>query len=206
MPKLILKHTCLPLLIAISLVISGCQSHKSLGENTRTTTQKIKSLIGLGPKDKIPEIDKKGVVDIAKSTQQQIQELLINMPTGQWVYIENDLQGLYDLQNKNAQSFILSLRLNCKITTQRPSFSIQNADNQVVLKAYDDSAGAIQFLLDNKNYGNPFDQHNTKKLDSFKQNILQAKNIKIFNAGKLYSFDNQKSELLNKAVSCNPNT
>ena len=94
------------------------------------------------------------------------------------------------------------MRLNCKITSQRPSFSLSGADGKTLLNAYDDSAGAVQFLLDNKNFGNPFDLHHAKKLENFKLALISAKNIKIFNASKLYAFQNNQAELLQKPVSC----
>ena len=39
-----------------------------------------------------------------------------------------------------------------------------------------------QFLLDNKNYGNPFELVNLKNYPNFKTALKKAKTIKIFNA------------------------
>jgi hypothetical protein len=175
--------------------LSGCQT-------VSKTSSKALSMIGLGDKAKVPEIDKKGVVDISKTTLEQIEKLTQNMPTGQWVYIENDLQGIYNLQNKSKDGNMLLLRLNCKNPAQRPGFIIQNKEGQDILKAHDPQAGSIQFLLDNKNYSNPFELVNIKKLDQFKEALKTAKVIKIFNASKLYTFENGKSELLTKPVTC----
>ena len=89
------------------------------------------------------------------------------------------------------------------MTSQKPTFSIENRDGQVILKAYDEEqAGQIQFLLDNKNYGNIFGSGQSKQLTAFKTQVLHAKIIKIYHQGKLYSFNNHKAELLTKPVSC----
>ncbi|NHB59313.1 hypothetical protein [Acinetobacter shaoyimingii] len=179
--------------------LTGCES---VSKTSSKVSSKALSMIGLGDKNKVPEIDKKGVVDISKTTLEQIEKLTQNMPTGQWVYIENDLQGIYNLQNKSKDGHMLLLRLNCKNPAQRPGFIIQNKEGQDILKAHDPQAGAIQFLVDNKNYSNPFDLVNIKKLDQFKTVLKTAKVIKIFNASKLYTFENGKSELLTKPVTC----
>jgi hypothetical protein len=93
------------------------------------------------------------------------------------------------------------------VTSQKPTFSIENRDGQVILKAYDEEqAGQIQFLLDNKNYGNIFGLGQAKQLAAFKTQVLHAKVIKIYNQGKLYSFNNHKAELLSKPVSCKTNS
>ena len=97
---------------------------------------------------------------------------------------------------------MLFFRLNCKIPSQKQSFTIQNKDGQDILKAHDPQAGSIQFLLDNKNFANPFDAVNAKKLEPFKTALKTAKVIKIFNASKLYTFQNGHAELLEKPVSC----
>lgn len=181
------------------VVLTGCES---ISKTTSTVSSKTLSLIGLGDKDKIPEINKKGVVDISKTTLEQIEKLTQNMPTGQWVYIENDLQGIYNLQNKSKTGEMLLLRLNCKNPAQRPGFIIQNAEGQDILKAHDPQTGTVQFLLDNKNFSNPFELINIKKLGQFKTALQSAKMIKIFHASKLYSFENGQAELLSKPVTC----
>lgn len=193
-----LKASCAILTMSTIFTLSGCQT---ISEKTAKVSEKARSLVGLGNK-KIPEIDKKGVVDISKTTLEQIQKLTQNMPVAQWVYIENDLQGIYNLQNKSIDGHMLFMRLNCKNTSQKPGFSIQNTEGQEVLKSNDPQAGTIQVLLDNKNYSNPFDLVNAKKLDTFKTTLKKAKVIKIFSASKLYTFENGKAELLDKPVSC----
>ena len=148
----ILKTSCI--LLALMTGITGCQT---ISKTTSKATSKVGSWVGLGDKQPtVPEIDKKGVVDISKTTLEQIQQLTINMPIGQWVYIENDLQGIYNLQNKSKSGHLLSLKLNCKISSQKPTFNIQDTAGKEILRAYDEQAGPVQFLLDNKNYGNPF--------------------------------------------------
>ena len=195
-----LKASIKIMLVSCCITFAGCQS---ISETTSKVSDKALSMIGLGEKDlKVPEIDKQGVVDISKTTLEQIEKLTQNMPTGQWVYIENDLQGIYTLQNKAKDGNMLFLRLNCKNTAQKPGFVIQNQDGQDILKAYDAQAGTIQFLIDNKNYGNPFDLVNIKKIDSFKATVKKAKVIKIFNASKLYTFENAQADLLDKPVTC----
>lgn len=188
--KTFILCTCLSI-----FALSGC-------ETVSKTSSKAMSMIGLADKNKVPEIDKKGVVDISKTTLEQMEKLTQNMPAGQWVYVENDLQGIYNLQNKSKDGHMLLLRLNCKNPAQRPGFIIQNKEGQDILKAHDPQAGAIQFLIDNKNYSNPFELVNIKKLNQFKTALKTAKTIKIFNASKLYTFENGKSELLTKPVTC----
>ncbi len=178
---------------------TGCQS---ISETSSKVSNKALSMIGLGDNEKVPEINQKGVVDISKTTLEQIEKLTTNMPTGQWVYIENDLQGIYNLQNKAKDGHMLFMRLNCKNTTQKSGFSIQNKDGQEILKSSDLQAGAIQVLLDNKNYSNPFDAVNLKNLNLFKVALKKAKVIKVFNASTLYTFENDKADLLDKPVSC----
>lgn len=192
------KAPCAILALSVLFATSGCQS---ISKKTSKVSEKALSMVGLGEK-KVPEIDKKGVVDISKTTLEQIEKLTQNMPVGQWVYIENDLQGIYNLQNKAKDGHMLFMRLNCKNTSQKSGFSIQNAEGQEVLKSNDPQAGAIQVLLDNKNYSNPFDLINAKKSDTFKLELKKAKVIKVFNASKLYTFENGKAELLDKPVSC----
>mgnify|MGYP003530974278 FL=1 len=97
---------------------------------------------------------------------------------------------------------MLLMRLNCTNSAQKSGFSIQNKDGQEILKSSDPQAGAIQVLLDNKNYSNPFDTVNLKKLDTFKAALKKAKVVKVFNASKLYTFENGKAELLDQPVSC----
>ena len=197
--KISFKAPCALLLMTALISFTGCQS---ISETSSKVSHKALSMIGLGDKEKVPEIDQKGVVDISKTTLEQIEKLTTNMPTGQWVYIENDLQGIYNLQNKAKDGSMLFMRLNCKNTAQKSGFSIQNKDGQEVLKSSDPQAGTIQVLLDNKNYSNPFDTVNLKHLDTFKTALKKAKMIKVFNASTLYTFENGKAELLDKPVSC----
>ena len=195
-----IRRPFLTLTICCTCVMTGCQS---ISKTTSKVTDKALAMVGLGDKEmKAPEIDKQGVVDISKTTLEQIEQLTQNMPTGQWVYIENDLQGIYTLQNKAKDGHMLFLRLNCKNPAQRPGFMIQNKDGQDILKSHDPQAGTIQFLLDNKNYGNPFELINLKNYPNFKMAIQKAKTIKIFNASTLYTFQNDQADLLNKQVTC----
>ena len=195
-----IRRPFLTLTICCACVMTGCQS---ISKTTSKVTDKALAMVGLGDKEmKAPEIDKQGVVDISKTTLEQIEQLTQNMPTGQWVYIENDLQGIYTLQNKAKDGHMLFLRLNCKNPAQRPGFMIQNKDGQDILKSHDPQAGTIQFLLDNKNYGNPFELINLKNYPNFKTVIQKAKTIKIFNASTLYTFQNDQADLLNKQVTC----
>ncbi|MEG0483724.1 MAG: hypothetical protein RR575_03355 [Acinetobacter sp.] len=186
------------LILSTMLLFSGCQTVTS---GVTKTTDKVKNLVGLG-EPKAPEIDQQGVVDVSKATLEKLEQMTLNMPTGQWVYIENDLQGIYTLQNKSADGNMLYFRLNCKIPSQQAGFTIQDKDGKDLLKAHDPQAGQIQFLVDNKNYGNPFDLVNAKKMPLFKKALEKAKMIKIFNNSKLYTFENTHSELLNKPVTC----
>ena len=197
--KISFKAPCALLLMTTLLSTTGCQS---ISDTSSKVSNKALSMIGLGDKEKVPEIDQKGVVDISKTTLEQIEKLTANMPTGQWVYIENDLQGIYNLQNKAKDGHMLLMRLNCKNSAQKSGPSIQNKDGQEILKSSDPQAGAIQVLLDNKNYSNPFDTVNLKKLDTFKAALKKAKVIKVFNASKRYTFENGKAELLDQPVSC----
>lgn len=190
------------IVLCSALCLFGLTGCETVSKTSSKVSNKALSMIGLGDKAKAPEIDKKGVVDISKTTLEQIEKMTQNMPTGQWVYIENDLQGIYNLQNKAKDGHMLLLRLNCKNTSQKPGFVIQNPDGQEILKAHDAQAGSIQFLLDNKNYSNPFDIVNIKKIDAFKVAVKKAKVIKIFNASKLYTFENNKAEMLDKPVTC----
>lgn len=198
--NMIFKNLSLMFVLGSSITLTGCQT---ISETTSKVSNKALSMIGLGDKEvKAPEIDKKGVVDVSKTTLEQIEKLTQNMPTGEWVYIENDLQGIYNLQNKSKDGNMLFLRLNCKNPAQRPGFIIHNKEGQEILKAHDPQAGAIQFLLDNKNYGNPFELVNLKNYPAFKTAVKKAKTIKIFNASKLYTFDNGKADQLDKQVTC----
>ncbi len=63
----------------------------------------------------------------------------------------------------------------------------------VILYGYDKEAGQIQFLLDNKNYGNPFDPFQRQTLSRFQQQLASAQVIKLFHARKLYRFQNQNA-------------
>lgn len=183
------------------LVCSGCQTVQKVSSGVTKTTDKVKSLVGLG-ETKAPEIDQQGVVDASKATLEKLEQMTLNMPTGQWVYVENDLQGIYTLQNKSTDGNMLYFRLNCKIPLQQSGFTIQDKDGKDLVKAHDPQTGQIQFLVDNKNYGNPFDLVNAKKMPAFKQALKTAKTIKIFNNSKLYTFENAHAELLNKPVTC----
>lgn len=185
------------LIASLSLCgLSACQT-------VSKATTKAGSWIGLGDsKTKVPEIDKEGVIDISETTFEQIQNLTLNMPKGQWLYIENEKQGVYALQNKSEDEFVLSFKLNCKIPSQQPTFDIQDKNGKIVLTGLDSQYGTIQFLLDNTNYGNPFIQIKSDKLDIFKAKLNTTQTIKIFNSGKLYTFANQKNELLDKLVTC----
>ena len=198
--KINIQHTSLLLALCSTLAFTGCQS---ISKTTSKMTNKALSMVGLGDKEvKVPEIDKQGVVDISKTTLEQIEKLTQNMPTGEWVYIENDLQGIYTLQNKSVDGNMLFLRIHCKNPAQRPGFIIQNKEGQDLLKSYDPQAGTIQLLLDNKNYGNPFDLTQLKNYPIFKSALSKAKVIKIYNASTLYTFQNNKAELLEKQVTC----
>ncbi|OTG85141.1 hypothetical protein [Acinetobacter sp. ANC 4648] len=189
-----LKLPFTTLLICSVVTICGCQTI------SKTSTQ-VKDLIRVG-EQKAPQIDQQDVIDVSKTTLEKIEQMTLNMPTGQWIYIENDLQGIYTLQNKSIDGNMLLLRLNCKITSQQSGFILRNKDGQDILKAHDEQAGQIQFLLDNKNYGNPFHLSNSKKIDAFKTALQKTKVIKIFNASKLYTFQNAHAERLEQAVSC----
>ncbi|RKG37969.1 hypothetical protein [Acinetobacter rongchengensis] len=189
------------LLMSTILVCSGCQTVQKVSSGVTKTTDKVKSLVGLG-ETKAPEIDQQGVVDASKATLEKLEQMTLNMPTGQWVYVENDLQGIYTLQNKSTDGNMLYFRLNCKIPSQQSGFTIQDKDGKDLVKAHDPQTGQIQFLVDNKNYGNPFDLVNAKKMPAFKQALKTAKTIKIFNNSKLYTFENAHAELLNKPVTC----
>lgn len=175
---------------------------KSVSSGVSKTTGKVKSMVGLG-EPKVPEIDNKGVVDVSKATLEKLEQMTLNMPVGQWVYIENDLQGIYNLQNKSTDGNMLFFRLTCKIPSQKTGFSIQDKDGKDLLKAHDPQAGQIQFLVDNQNFGNPFDLVNAKKMPAFKTALKKGKVIKIFNNSKLYIFNNGHAELLSKPVTCN---
>lgn len=189
------------LLLSTVIACTGCQTAKKVSSGVSKTTEKVKSMVGLG-EAKIPEVDQQGVVDVSKATLEKLEQMKINMPTGQWVYIENDLQGIYTLQNKSSDGNILYLRLNCKIPSQKSGFTIEDKDGKELLKAHDAQTGQVQFLIDNNNYGNPFDLVNAKKIPTFKTALSKAKVIKIFNNSKLYTFTNGHAELLSKPVTC----
>ncbi|MHA3060287.1 hypothetical protein ACX1N5_07520 [Acinetobacter sp. ANC 4636] len=182
--------------LTLIVCLTGCQS-------VSKATHKVGNIVGLS-KEEVPQANKKGVVDVS-DINNQLEQLTENLPAEQWSYIENKKQGMYSLKNKSKTGDILSLKLNCNVASQKPTFSIENTDGQVLLKAYDQQAGQIQFLLDNKNYGNIFALGQVKQLAAFKNQVIHAKVIKIYNQGKLYSFSNNKAELLNKPVSCKAN-
>ena len=189
-------------ILSTILFCSGCQTTQKVSTSLSKTTDKIKNMVGLG-EPKTPEIDPKGIVDVSKASFEKLEQMTLNMPTGQWVYIENDLQGIYTLQNKSTDGYMLYFRLNCKIPSQQAGFSIQDKDGKDLIKAHAPHNGQIQFLIDNKNYGNPFTLVDAKKMPSFKKALEKAKIIKIFNNSKLSTFENTHAELLNKPVTCN---
>lgn len=191
------------LLGLISVVTAQLTACQSVSKAQNTVSDKITGL--LGNHEKLPEIDQKGIVDISKATIEQYEQLSANLPLNQWVYLENEKQGIYQLQNKSTEGFVLSLRLNCKISSHPPTFELQDAQGKRILYGYDKEAGQIQFLLDNKNYGNPFDPFQRQSLSRFQQQLASAQVIKLFHAGKLYRFQNQNAELLSKPVSCREN-
>ena len=192
------------LLSLISVVTAQLTACQSVSKAQNTVSHKITGL--LGNHEKLPEIDQKGIVDISKATIEQYEQLSANLPLNQWVYLENENQGIYQLQNKSTEGFVLSLRLNCKSSSHPPTFELQDAQGKRILYGYDKAAGQIQFLLDNKNYGNPFDPFQHQTLSRFQQQLASAQVIKLFHAGKLYRFQNQNAALLSKPVSCRENS
>ena len=179
--------------IALTFSMSGCQTISK-------TSHKVGSL--WSKDSSVPQVDAKGVVDISKTTLNQLEQLNENMPKNQWVYLKNKKQEVYILQNKSTDQSILSFGFNCQISSQKANFYLYNAKGERVLTGYDDKLGQIQFLLDNKNYANPFNLYSTQKLEIFKKDLATAKTIKIYHAGHLYRFENQHAELLNNPVSC----
>ncbi len=117
---LLLSLTCLCL-----TQMTACQS---ISTAQTTVSNKITGLFGHN--EKLPEIDPKGIVDISKATIEQYEQLSANLPLNQWVYLENEKQGIYQLQNKSTEGFVLSLRLNCKISSHplRLSFKMRKAN------------------------------------------------------------------------------
>ena len=194
----------LMLLSLTCLYITQMTACQSISTTQKTVNDKITGLFSHN--EKLPEIDPKGIVDISKATIEQYEQLSANLPLNQWVYLENEKQGIYQLQNKSTESFVLSLRLNCKISSHPPTFELQDVQGKRILYGYDKEAGQIQFLLDNKNYGNPFDPFQRQSLSRFQQQLASAKVIKLFHASKLYRFQNQNAELLSKPVSCRENS
>ena len=87
---LLLSLTCLCL-----TQMTACQS---ISTAQTTVSDKITGLFGHN--EKLPEIDPKGIVDISKATIEQYEQLSANLPLNQWVYLENEKQGIYQLQNK----------------------------------------------------------------------------------------------------------
>lgn len=180
--------------LVLIFMLNACQTVKN-------TKDKVTSVFDKS--SQMPEMDDNGVVDVSKTTSiEQIEQFTATIPTGQWVYIENDLQGIYSLQNKSVDGSRLFIRLNCKSENQKTGFIIQNKASQDVLRSNDDKIGQIQILLDNKNFLNPFDGYNVKKIEVFKNALIKAKEIKIYNASTLYTFKNGNAELLNKPVTC----
>ena len=84
------------LLLSTVIACTGCQTAKKVSSGVSKTTEKVKSMVGLG-ETKVPEVNQQGVVDVSKATLEKLEQMKINMPTGQWVYIENDLQGILHL-------------------------------------------------------------------------------------------------------------
>ncbi len=185
------------MILALVSHLSACQS---ISKSASKTTNTFASWLGL--KSKVPKIDAHGMVDMSKTSLEQMQELRQNMPADQWVYLENDLQGIYTLQNKSKDGYILSFKLNCKRENQKTGFNILDQSGQVILAVPASHNTTIQFLLDNKNYANPFIEINPKKLERFKADLKTTQVIKIFNSSKLYKFQNNKVQLLDKPVSC----
>lgn len=184
-------------LLTLSIIFSSLTACQSLSE----TSAKVGQWIGLGTDEvKTPKIDKKGVADLSKKTQQQLQQLIVNMPSNQWIYMEDEKQAIYQLKNKNPSGQILNLKLYCKMSTQTPSFNIEDNANKQLLNSLNKEQGTIQVLLDDRNYGNPFQAQ--QKLDQFKIAIKTASEIKVFYASTLYRFQNNNRKLLDKAVSC----
>lgn len=179
--------------LALILLLTGCQS-------VSKTTNKVGSWLGVKPP--VPRVDANGIVDLSQTTLNQLEQFNANMPKNQWVYMKNKTQDIYILQNKSDDQSILSFRFNCQLSNQKPTFYLYNAKGEQILSAYDDKLGQIQFLLDNKNYLNPFNLYSTQKLETFKKELATAKTIKIYHAGHLYRFENQHAELLSKPVSC----
>ncbi len=180
--------------LVVIFTLNACQTVKN-------TKDKVTSVFDKS--SKVPEIDDEGVADISKTTSiEQIEKLTANMPSGQWIYIENNIQGIYTLQNKSTDGSRLFMRLNCKSENQKSGFIIQNKAAQDVLRSNDDKVGQIQILLDNKNYLNPFEGNNGKKIEVFKNALIKAKEIKIYNASTLYTFKNGNAELIDKPVTC----
>jgi len=75
------------LLLSTVIACTGCQTAKKVSSGVSKTTEKVKSMVGLG-EAKVPEVDQQGVVDVSKATLEKLEQMKINMPTGQWVYIE----------------------------------------------------------------------------------------------------------------------
>lgn len=88
---------------------------------------------------------------------------------------ENKTQDIYILQNKSDDQSILSFRFNCQLSNQKPTFYLYNAKGEQILSTYDDKLGQIQFLLDNKNYLNPFNLYSSQKLETFKKSSRQPR-------------------------------
>lgn len=186
-------------LLTLSIILSSLTACQSLSK----TSAKVGEWVGLGKDEvKTPKIDKKGVTDLSKKNQQQLQQLLLNMPVDQWIYMEDEKKAIYQLKNKNQAGQFLNLKLHCKVSTQTPSLNVEDSANKQILNSLNQEQDAIQVLLDDRNYGNPFQARQKEKLDQFKIAITIAKEIKIFQASKLYRFQNNNLHLLDKAVSC----
>lgn len=171
--------------------------------NACQTLSKTKDKVGalLGDTD-IPEIDKKGIVDLSRVNASQLEQFQQNMPKDQWIYSKDKKQDIYTLQNRSQNNFILSLRLKCQLANQQSGFTLYSPQNERILTAYDAKAGPFQFLLDDKNYGNPFNPYTNQPLNQFSKALNQAKVIKLYHAGTLYTFRNHHAELLSQPVSC----
>ena len=95
------------LLSLTCLYITQMTAWQSISTAQTTVSDKITGLFGHN--EKLPEIDPKGIVDISKATIEQYEQLSANLPLNQWVYLENEKQGIYQLQNKSTEGFVDAL-------------------------------------------------------------------------------------------------
>ena len=61
------------LIISTIVLCSGCQTAKNFSNGVSKTTDKVKSLVGLGETPP-PEIDQQGVVDASKATLEKLEQ------------------------------------------------------------------------------------------------------------------------------------